>query len=47
MEHYSIPIHTDGIKSEYTLDFDEGDEKYNYFMKLNNQIPIIINCNTN
>lgn len=45
---YSIPIHKNGIKTEWTIDGVIGDEKYVELLKLGDgkNLPIIINTNT-
>jgi hypothetical protein len=47
-ETYSIPIHENGIKTEWTVDGDVGDEKYFELLKLGNgkDLPDIVNVNT-
>jgi len=46
MKEYSIPIYENGIKTEWTVDFIEGDDRYNTLMKMHNEIPTMININT-
>lgn len=47
-ETYSIPIHENGIKTEWTVDGVIGDEKYFELLKLGNgkDLPDIVNVNT-
>ena len=42
---YSLPLYENGIKTEFTVDFEEGDEKYKILMNLHNEIPLLINVN--
>lgn len=42
---YSIPIYENGIKTEYVVEFEEGDEKYQLLIKLTGKIPTMINVN--
>lgn len=48
-ETYSIPIHENGIKTEWTVDGVIGDEKYFELLKFGNgkDLPDIINTTTN
>ena len=48
MKTYSIPIHENGIKTEWTVDGVIGDEKYFELLKLGNgkDLPDIVNVNT-
>ena len=47
-ETYSIPIHENGIKTEWTVDGVVGDEKYFQLLELGNgkNLPDIINTTT-
>lgn len=46
IKKYSIPLYEDGIKTEFTVDFEEGDDKWKTLMSLHNEIPSFINVNT-
>lgn len=43
---YSVPIHEDGVPTKWTVDFEEGDEKYHQFMATYSEIPMFINVIT-
>ncbi len=43
---YSLPLYEDGVKTEYTIDFEEGDDKWRQFMELYSEIPIMVNVRT-
>lgn len=45
---YSIPIYENGIKTEYTVDGEIGDEKYHEILKFSgkNILPDFINITT-
>jgi len=42
-KRYSLPIYEDGVKTEYTVDFEEGDEKWHTLMAIHSEIPMLIN----
>ena len=44
-ETYSIPIYENGVKTEYTIDGVVGDEKYQKFIELVGELPVIYNVN--
>lgn len=43
---YSIPIYENGIKTEHTVDFEEGDSKWEVLMDLHTRIPDKLNVVT-
>lgn len=45
MKKYSIPLYENCVKTSYTIDFIEGDEKFQTLMKIYNEIPMLINVN--
>ncbi len=44
-ETYSIPIYENGVKTEYTIDGIVGDEKYQKFIEVVGELPVIYNVN--
>lgn len=44
---YSIPIYENGVKTEWSVDGDIGDEKYQQLIKMTpeNKLPELINVN--
>ena len=42
---YSLPLYENGVKTKWTVDFVEGDEKWKMLMELRNEIPAMINVN--
>lgn len=40
---YSIPIYENGVLTDFTIDFQEGDEKWHEFMHLYGEIPLLVN----
>jgi hypothetical protein len=48
MEKYSIPIYENGVKTEYTVDGEIGDEKYLEIIKFGEKgkLPDFINITT-
>ncbi len=44
---YSIPIYENGVKTEWSVDGDIGDEKYQRLIKMTpeNKLPELINVN--
>ena len=48
-ETYSIPLHENGIKTEWTIDGIVGDEKYQQLIKITpeNKLPDFVNVNIN
>jgi hypothetical protein len=45
LKKYSLPLYEDGVKTKWTVDFVEGDEKYKFLMKLHGEIPFFVNVN--
>lgn len=43
---FSLPLYENGIKTEYTIDFEEGDDKWKTIMNIHNEIPVLINITT-
>ena len=43
---YSIPIYEDGVLTKWTIDFEEGDDKWYEFMSLHGEIPLLVNVRT-
>ena len=43
---FSLPLYENGVKTEFTIDFEEGDDKWETIMNIHNEIPILINITT-
>tara|TARA_B100000963_G_scaffold162298_1_gene141114 strand:+ start:273 stop:446 length:174 start_codon:yes stop_codon:yes gene_type:complete len=48
-ETYSIPIHENGVKTEWTIDGIIGDEKYQQLIEMTpeKKLPVIFNVRLN
>lgn len=43
---YSLPLYENGVKTEYTIDFEEGDDKWKQLMEMFSEIPMLVNVVT-
>lgn len=43
VQNIEMGNYEDGVLTEWTIDFEEGDEKWHEFMRLHGEIPLLVN----